>query len=218
LFSKVHSVQQAFAEGETLPAFDVQCPLLTLPLIFRNDLNNIPATVPYLKADRKKSGAWKQRLSGEPAGRRVGLVWAGSATHKRDRTRSLSPAIFAPLASVAGNVFFSLQKGEPAKQPFPSELQVRDFTQELNDFSDTAALVDNLDLVITVDTAVAHLAGAMGKPVWVLLAHASDWRWLRERTDSPWYPSMRLFRQTKPGEWGGSIEEVGGALRKFGGK
>jgi len=189
-----------------------------LPLIFRTDLSNIPASAPYLKAERKKSGAWKQRLSGEPAGRRVGLVWAGSATHKRDRTRSLSPDIFAPLAAVPGTIFFSLQKGEPAKQPFPSELHVRDFTQELNDFSDTAALVDNLDLVITVDTAVAHLAGAMGKPVWVLLAHASDWRWLRERSDSPWYPTMRLFRQSQPGQWDATIKQIVEALRKIEGK
>jgi tetratricopeptide (TPR) repeat protein len=214
LFGHPASVQAVVAEGEALPPFDVQCPLLSLPLAFRTDLNSIPAAVPYLKADRKLSAKWKSRLAAEPARRRIGLAWAGSSLHKKDWTRSLELSQLAPLAAAGDNVFISLQTGEAGKQDPPAEMTLRDFTADLSDFAETAALVDCLDLVITVDTAVAHLAGAMGKPVWVLVSHAADWRWLSGREDSPWYPTMRLFRQTSAGDWTDVIRRVADSLAK----
>jgi len=216
LLSRIPSVQTVVTEGEPLPPFDVQCPLLSLPLAFRTDLNSIPAPVRYLKPDRKQSAMWKKRLAAEKPGRRIGLAWAGSATHKKDRTRSVELSQLAPLAAIPGNTFFSLQTGEAGKQVPPAEMALHDFTAELNDFADTAALLDCLDLVITVDTAVAHLAGAMGKPVWVLVSYAPDWRWLLHREDSPWYPTMRLFRQTSIGDWANVIQRVADSLAEIG--
>ena len=216
LLSRIPSVEAVVTEGEPLPPFDVQCPLLSLPLAFRTDLNSIPASVPYLKPDRKQSAKWKSRLAAESPHRRIGLVWAGSSMHKKDRTRSVELSQLAPLAAIPGNSFFSLQMGEAAKQVPPVEMALQDFTAELNDFADTAALLDNLDLVVTVDTAVAHLAGAMGKPVWVLVSYAPDWRWLLQREDSPWYPTMRLFRQTSIGDWANVIRRVADSLAEAG--
>ncbi|MGD0140040.1 MAG: tetratricopeptide repeat-containing glycosyltransferase family protein [Tepidisphaeraceae bacterium] len=212
LLSRIPSVQTVVTEGEPLPPFDVQCPLLSLPLAFRTDLNSIPASVPYLKPDRKQSAMWKKRLAAKYPHRRIGLAWAGSAMHKKDRTRSLELSQLVPLAAIPGTSFFSLQTGEAGKQVPPAEMTLHDFTAELNDFADTAALLNNLDLVITVDTAVAHLAGAMGKPVWVLVSYAPDWRWLLHREDSPWYPTMRLFRQTSIGDWANVIQRVANSL------
>ncbi|MGD0389610.1 MAG: tetratricopeptide repeat protein [Tepidisphaeraceae bacterium] len=212
LLSRIPSVQAVITEGEPLPPFDVQCPLLSLPLAFRTNWSSIPASVPYLKPDRKQSAMWKKRLAAEYPHRRIGLAWAGSSAHKKDRTRSVELSQLAPLAAIPGNSFFSLQMGEAGKQVPPAEMTLHDFTAELNDFADTAALLDNLDLVITVDTAVAHLAGAMGKPVWVLVSYAPDWRWLLRREDSPWYPTMRLFRQTSIGDWANVIQRVANSL------
>jgi tetratricopeptide (TPR) repeat protein len=214
LFAELSSVETVFAEGEALPEFDVQCPLLSLPMIFRTDLNSIPAPARYLKPDRIQANAWRRRLAKEHTNHRIGLAWAGSAKHKRDRSRSIDPALFAPLAAAGDHTFFNLQLGEAGKQNTPPELKLVDYTSELNDFADTAAMMDAMDLVITVDTAVAHLAGAMGKRVWVLLAFAPDWRWLLDREDSPWYPTARLFRQTAMGDWEGVIRCVAEALGK----
>lgn len=212
LFAQIPSIQAIVAGDDPLPHFDLQCPLLTLPHIFRTDLNSIPGPAKYLKADRTQSAAWKRRVTEEKRRRRIGLAWAGSSAHKKDRNRSIDLAQFAPLAAITGSAFFNLQLGEPGKQTPPPGLQLIDHTAELVDFADTAALMDNLDLVITVDTAVAHLAGAMGKPVWVLLPFAPDWRWLLDREDSPWYPTMRLFRQPAIGDWKTVISRVAAAL------
>jgi tetratricopeptide (TPR) repeat protein len=212
LLSRIPSVQTVVTDGEPLPPFDVQCPLLSLPLAFGTDLNSIPASVPYLKPDRKQSAIWKKRLAAEKPHRRIGLAWAGSAMHKKDRTRSVELSQLAPLAAIPGTSFFSLQTGEAGKQAPPADMTLHDFTAELSDFADTAALLSCLDLVITVDTAVAHLAGAMGKPVWVLVSYAPDWRWLVHREDSPWYPTLRLFRQTSIGDWANVIQRVADSL------
>ena len=166
--------------------------------------------------------AWQRRLTALP-GRRVGLVWAGSSLGNapeiltRNRRRSITLARLAPLAAVPGVSFVSLQKGEPATQTGspPSAMQVHDFTDELSDFADTAALVAALDLVISVDTAVAHLAGALGKPVWILNRYDSCWRWLLDRADTPWYPTARLFRQPAPGDWESMIAQAASALRDW---
>jgi Flp pilus assembly protein TadD len=197
-------------KDQTLPAFDVHCPLLSLPHLFATDLASIPGNVPYLHADVAEAGVWRERLAACVPSLKVGLVWAGSPTHRNDRNRSMKLASLTTLARVPGVRFVSLQKGEAAaeaKSP-PEGMELLDPTDELNDFADTAALIAALDLVIAVDTSVVHLAGAMGKPVWVLLPFAPDWRWLLDRNDSPWYPTMRLFRQQRAGEWDPVVAEV----------
>ncbi len=201
-------------KGQPLPAFDVQCPLLSLPLAFGTTLENIPRQVPFINAGALMTEKWRKRLATDSKLLKVGLVWAGNKMHKNDRNRSMALSALAPLARLQGVSFYSLQKGgqaDQAKNP-PNGLQLTDWTEELNDFSDTAALIANLDLVISVDTAVAHLAGAMGKPVWVLLPFAPDWRWMLEREDSPWYPTMRLFRQPTIGDWDNVMRQVVDAL------
>jgi hypothetical protein len=151
------------------------------------------------------------------ASRKVGLAWAGNPLHFRDRLRSISPGEISPLAAVSGVHFFRLQKGQgrSARTEILSNTFI-DWTDELSDFADTAALIANLDLVIAADTSIAHLAGAMGKPVWVLLPYVPDWRWMLNRSDSPWYPTMRLFRQPTPGDWRTPVRQAAEALRQQG--
>lgn len=183
-----------FCGGLPLPAFARHCPLSRLPLIFGTDTASIPGTMPYLAADPALSAAWRDRVAGLP-GLRAGLVWAGNAAYPADKDRSVGIDRLAPLR-VPGVSFVSLQKG--AAIGFPG---IHDWTDQLGDLADTAALIAVLDLVVTVDTAVAHLAGALGKPVWLLNRAATDWRWFLGRDDSPWYPSLRQFRQPAPGDW-----------------
>jgi Flp pilus assembly protein TadD len=210
---------EVIARGEPPPPFDLHLPLLSLPGVFATALETIPAKIPYLAADPDAAGRWRERLSGLP-GRRVGLVWAGEARTgfpelaAVDARRSVALAALAPLAEVADIGFVSLQKGPAAAQAAapPPGMRLADHTEELEDFADTAALVDALDLVISVDTSVAHLAGAMGKPVWLLNRHDTCWRWLLGRDDSPWYPSLRLFRQPAPGDWASVMRAARDAL------
>jgi ADP-heptose:LPS heptosyltransferase len=176
-------------------------------------LETIPADVPYLRHDPKLAEAWQQRVAVAGDRLKIGVVWAGNPAHKNDRHRSLAPALLAPLAQVPGVWLCNLQMGSKEGQAVNAEahaakLGMTDWTAELLDFADTAALVANLDLIITVDTSIAHLAGAMGKPVWLLLPLNCDWRWLTVRQDTPWYPTMRLFRQQKFGDWPGVIQSV----------
>jgi tetratricopeptide (TPR) repeat protein len=192
--------------GQPLPPFDVHCSLLSLPFAMGTTRDNIPAHVPYLKPGEELSAKWRQRV-GERTGRpRVGLVWAGRPEHPNDARRSVRFEMLTPLLAVEGVEFVSLQKGLAIKQT--GAWRTIDFTSELEDFSDTAALIESLDLVITVDTAVAHLAGAMRKAVWLLLPFMPDWRWMLDREDSPWYPTMRLFRQRDRGDWSVPIERM----------
>jgi tetratricopeptide (TPR) repeat protein len=202
------------AEGARLPPFDVQCPLMSLPWVLGTTLTTIPAAMPYLSAERDAAERWKSRLAGAP-GLKVGLAWAGNPAHKNDRNRSLTLDRIAALLDVPGISWFSLQVGARANDlaTLPPG-QVTDLSPELTDFSETAAAVANLDLVITVDTAPAHLAGALGKPVWILLPFSPDWRWLAGRADSPWYPTARLFRQNAPGDWDGAIAALRSTLRE----
>jgi tetratricopeptide (TPR) repeat protein len=192
--------------GTALPRFDWHAPLLSLPRAFGTRLETIPAIVPYLAAEPGDVGRWRTRLAGD--GRKVGLVWAGSPGHINDSNRSLDPARLAPLLAVPGVRFYSLQLGRSGRLPSG----VADLAPELHDFADTAAALDALDLLITVDTSAAHLAGALGRPVWTLLPFAPDWRWLERRDDAPWYPTMRLFRQSARGDWQGVIARVADAL------
>jgi ADP-heptose:LPS heptosyltransferase len=147
----------------------------------------------------------------------VGLVWAGGKLHTKDACRSCGLQALLPILQVSGVRFYGLQKGQPAQEvkTIPEEMSVINYGGQLNDFADTAALLANLDLVISVDTAVAHLAGAMAKPVWVLLPYPADWRWLLEREDSPWYPTMRLFRQHEAHDWKSVIMRVAQALKEL---
>jgi tetratricopeptide (TPR) repeat protein len=195
---------QVVARGEALPDFDLHCPMLSLPLAFATTLASIPAAVPYLHAEPAK--AW---AGAHAEGPRVGLAWAGSATLLADRRRSLDPAVLAPLLAVPAVRFCSLQLDGP-KLVHP---RLADPMATVRDFADTAALVAGLDLVISADTAVAHLAAAMGKPVWLLCRADACWRWLAGRRDSPWYPTLTLYRQATHGDWRAVIAEVAAALR-----
>lgn len=207
------------AEGQELPHFDLHCPFMSLPLAFGTRLDTIPADVPYLAARKDQVEAWRRRLA-QLRGLRIGLVWAGAprqaqpASNATDRRRSIALARYARLAAIPGLSFVSLQKGDAAAQTLapPAGLQIHDWTDGLDDFSDTAALIAALDLVISVDTAVVHLAGALGKPVWMLNRFDTCWRWLLGRNDSPWYPTLRQFRQPAPGDWDLVLEAVARAL------
>lgn len=200
------------APDETPPHFDAYCPLPSLPGIFRTTLDTIPSQVPYLHAEPALKEKWHDRLAAEiPLGaRRVGLAWAGNPLHLNDRNRSVPPAALSILARVPGVQFVNVQKSPNPRHPVPAPpgLPLLDLTHQIADFADTAALLANLDLLVTADTAVAHLAGAMNVPVWLLLPFAPDWRWLLARDRSPWYPSMRLFRQPSPGDWRAPIRRI----------
>ena len=187
-------------------SYDIWIPLLSLPQHFATTLDNIPATVPYLYPDLFKVEQWHQRFAQNHF--KIGIVWAGNPNHQDDRNRSCSLTYFAKLTKLPHVTLFSLQTGAAANQPVPQEMNLVSLTPFLKDFSDTAAIIANLDLIITVDTAVAHLAGAIGQPVWVLLHFNSDWRWLVEREDTPCYPTMRLFRQLTPGDWNSVFSQV----------
>lgn len=188
--------------------WDVYVPLLSLPKIFETKLETIPAKVPYIYADSGKAAYWQDRLTGDEL--KVGIVWAGRPLHTNDRNRSCKLKQFLPLSKIPGIELIGLQKGEAAAQTqnMSAEIVLTNYGEKFEDFTDTAGLIENLDLVISVDTAVAHLAGAMGKPVWVLLPFVPDWRWMMNREDSPWYPSMRLFRQKAHGDWAPVFQQV----------
>jgi len=202
------------AAGERLPEFHWQCSLMSLPLAFGTTVATIPGTIPYLTAPmtaRRRAAEFPW-----PQGRlRVGLAWAGSQTHRKDRYRSIHPTLLSPLLGREDTAFYSLQVGPRAEELAALGFQVTNLAPWIEDMADTAALIVQLDLVIAVDTAVAHLAGALGKPVWVLLPSAPDWRWLLDREDSPWYPGMRLFRQRQLGEWEPVVDRIGEALKRF---
>jgi tetratricopeptide (TPR) repeat protein len=200
--------RQLVAKGEPLPPFDLHCPLLSLPLAFGTSLATIPATLPYLAADPERLQHWQARL-GPAQMRRIGLVWAGNAGHGNDRRRSMPLAAAAPLFGRGAEVI-SLQHQLPERDraSLAALPGLRLLGQECRDFADTAALLSLLDVVVTVDTAVAHLAGALGRPVCILLAQPSDWRWMLRRDDSPWYPTARLFRQERRGDWAGVMARL----------
>ena len=202
----VVGASQVIAAGEPLPEFDCHCPLLSLPRVFKTNLTTIPAVVPYLKAPAEASAAWAERIAAA-SGLRVGVVWAGTTVG------ALDLRLLQPLWEVPGINWFSLQVGDPSRDiSLLDAVAITDLSPWLTDFAETAAAVSHLDLVISVDTSVAHLAGALGRPVWLLLPNAPDWRWLIEREDSPWYPTARLFRQKKTGDWSHVAREVAAAL------
>ena len=212
LFQTVKGVAGVVSESEALPPHDFHCPMMSLAAAFGTSLETIPATVPYLTADAARVSAWRQRLW--PATRpRIGLVWAGRQYHPVNYNRDTRLECVRPLLDVDAE-WISLQKEIPAadRNLLEATPQLRRYGEQLRDFSDTAALVGNLDLVISVDTAVVHLAGAMAKPVWLLNRFSGCWRWLHARSDSPWYPTARIFRQQTPAQWGAVVDEMRLAL------
>jgi tetratricopeptide (TPR) repeat protein len=217
LLQSIEGVKQLIVQGEPLPDFDLQCPLLNLPLAFHTTLDNIPSKVPYISVNSILIENWKDKIKQDNSKLKVGLVWQGNPKHKNDRNRSIPFAKFLPFAEFPDVTFYSLQKGkgsEQAKNP-PLGMKFVDLTEEMHAFSDTAAFIENLDVTISVDTSVVHLAGALGKPIWTLLPFAPDWRWMLNREDSPWYPTMRLFRQPSPGDWDSVVKKVAGELQKL---
>ncbi len=215
LLARADGARQVISEGETPPEFRWHCPLLSLPFAFGTDLDSLPAEIPYVDADPALVEAWRRRLRGDSF--RIGLAWAGNPSYPHELWRSIPLQQLALLTSVEGTTFYSLQLGPPARQVLQlgPGVPIVDLQNEQKDFADTAAIVASLDLVISIDTAIAHLAGAMGKPVWILLNNSPDWRWMLERVDSPWYPTARLFRQSTFGNWQEVVARVDRELRQL---
>jgi len=214
LLSGLTGVSHCIAKGETLPDFDFHCPLTSLPLAFDTTLDTIPSAAPYLSVGAHAVD-WRARFDSKKRPR-IGLVWSGNPDHVNDHNRSMPLKTLLPLLDVEAQ-FVSLQKNDrPRDEAILRERSdVLHLGPELQSFSDTAALIEQLDLVISVDTSVAHLAGALGRPVWILLPYVPDWRWLLNRDDSPWYPTARLFRQSQTCEWDSVVDEARLALTKF---
>jgi hypothetical protein len=202
--------------GATPPDFDLECPLLSLPAVFRTTVETAPWPGAYLSANPEQVAEKRDqfphlRLHDSPsAQRRVGLAWAGNPRYKADRLRSVKLATLLPLLRVPGITWVALQKGPAAEEllALPGDVDLLDGSSRDRDLAETAALIATLDLVVTTDTCIAHLAGAMAKPVWILLPHLSDWRWMQQTQATPWYPTARLFRQSIPGDWAGLVERV----------
>jgi tetratricopeptide (TPR) repeat protein len=214
LLENLDGISQLVAKGEPIPPFDVHCPIMSLPLAFKTTLQTIPAKVPYLTVSENVIKKWRAKLTGSDI--KVGIAWAGNPNHVQDLDRSIPLKNLLPILGVRGTRYFSLQKdfrhGE--KQILDINSQIVRLDPEINDFQDTAAIMMSLDLVISCDTSIVHLAGALGKPAWVLLPFNPDWRWLLDRSDSPWYPTAQLFRQTSRGEWSTVIDDVCVELEK----
>ncbi|MDR3750632.1 MAG: tetratricopeptide repeat protein [Terracidiphilus sp.] len=219
LLGSLPAVRAGLAETALLtgkaPDFDLECPLMSLPAVFGTTVETVPWPGAYLGADPQL--VRERRMLFTSDGPRVGLAWAGNSRYKADRLRSMKLETLLPLLRTPGFSWISLQKGEAAEQlqGLPDDVFVWDGSSQERDLAETAALVATLDLVVTTDTCIAHLAGAMGKPVWILLPHLGDWRWMQERETTPWYPTARLLRQKTPGDWAGVVERAIGELGEF---
>ncbi len=213
VLASVPGVAVAVAAGEPLPPCDLRCPMLSLPLAFGTTLDTVPAEVPYLAAPAERLAPWRARFAGDGK-RRIGLVWAGNPKHKNDRNRSIAPERLAPLFAVPGVQWIALQPDPSPRDRawLAGRAEIQNVGEAVADFGDTAAVMAALDLVLSVDTAAVHLAGALARPIWIMLPFAPDWRWLMGRSDSPWYPTARLFRQPGPGDWDAVVAEVAAAL------
>ncbi|HKX11443.1 MAG TPA: tetratricopeptide repeat protein [Stellaceae bacterium] len=194
------------------PRFDLWCPMMSLPRVFGTTLETVPSAVPYLTVDPATAERWRARLAGS-AGLKIGLVWSGAAGYGHNSRRAIAAERLAPLLQLKGVSWFSLQVGERAADLARLPAGVVDLSPELSNFSETAGALEALDLVITTDTAVPHLAGALARPAWVMLAFVPDWRWMLDRDGSPWYPTLRLFRQGARGAWDDVVRRVGVELR-----
>ncbi len=214
LMASIEAVDVLIAQGEKIPAFDYHCMLMSLPFAFNSNLHNIPAPTSYLTASRDKIADWADKLREFPAPR-IGISWSGNPDHKNDHNRSI------PLQWLADRLlpeftYISLQKElrESDSARLESDSKILSFSDQLEDFSDVGGLIANLDMVISVDTSIAHLAGALGKPVCILLPYAPDWRWMQSGDSSPWYPTARLFRQSALSDWASAIEQLNQYLMK----
>ncbi len=211
LFAAMEGVDAVIETGQQPPSFDLHAPLLDLPWLLGTRLETIPAGAPYIGPAPELVNKWRSRLAARD-GLRIGLVWGGNPEHKNDKYRSMDPALLEPLLQISGVTLFSLQVGRDGEAADTFGDRVIDLMPEAAPFDETAAVMMNLDIVISIDSSSAHLAGALGRPVWTLLSYVPDWRWMLDRDDSPWYPSMRLFRQETVGDWGGVVERVCRAL------
>ena len=216
LLQDATGVSQVVTTDEPLPPFDVRAPLLSLPRLFGASLASIPADVPYLKTDPGRVAGWQGKLA-SVHGHKVAFSWRGSPSNVHDQRRSLPAELLSGLAGLPHIHFFLVERREVGEAPpaFPPGLDVTDLDTELGDFAESAAAIECMDLTISVDTALAHLAGALGQPVWLLLPSVPDWRWLLDRSDSPWYPTARLFRQPEPGAWRAVLRQVRAALNRL---
>jgi tetratricopeptide (TPR) repeat protein len=216
LLSRLEGVASCHARGEKLPAFDVHCPLGSLPLAFKTEPGNVPAQIPYLRADESRLAKWRPRIEALP-GKRIALAWAGNADHANDRNRSIDLSLLEPLLALEGVSFLSMQRElrEKDAEILARYANVTQLGSELADMDDTAAVSALADLTISVDTSVVHLAGSMGRPVWVMLPFAPDWRWTLNDERTPWYPQARLFRQSALADWQSTITMVRAELARF---
>ena len=216
LLRDIPGVTQFCHRWTDVPGHAAHCRLSSLPYLFHTMPDTIPAPIPYIKAEQARIAAWRERLAMQlPAGlRRIGLAWTGRPTHPNDKRRSIPLSHLLPLTNLGPAAFVSLQKPMPARdvEHISKFGHMTDLSDQLTDFGETAAVIENLDLIITVDTSMGHLAGALGKPVWIMIPKAADWRWMLDRADTPWYPSARLFRQDKPGAWDPVLESLRAAL------
>jgi Flp pilus assembly protein TadD len=214
LIEKVEGVAQVVPQGGPLPPFDAHIPLIAFPALYSPTLDDLAWPGPYIQADPRRVARWAARVAAvQPRARKVGLVWSGDTTNSYNRDRALTLQQLAPLAMARDVTFFSLQVGGPGTGPVPEGMHFVDLTGDLRDFSDTAALLTQLDLVVSVDTGVCHLAAAIGRPTWVLLAFSPPWRHHVDRTDNPWYPGvMRLLRQQAQGDWSAPVQAMADAL------
>jgi FKBP-type peptidyl-prolyl cis-trans isomerase 2 len=218
LLQSLSGIHEMFDFGSPLPQADFYCHLLSLPRIFHTTLENIPSSVPYILPSDSQMKTWGERLTRNKGGLKVGIAWGGHPELLRPHdNRSCTLQELSPFMECEGVIFFALQKEVASYEgtEISEGLKMIDYTEEVNDFADAAGLLHNLDLVISIDTDIAHLAGALGKPVWTLLPFIPDWRWMLDRDDSPWYPTMRLFRQPFPGDWKSVILKVKSELEKF---
>jgi hypothetical protein len=215
LLKNIEGITQIIAWGDTLPKFDFQCPLLSLPLAFKTELNTIPPASKNITRDSEKISKWQTRL-GEKTKLRVGLIWSGSTSHTNDHNRSLTLAqLISHLPSQHQYICLQKELRDIDKVALEKNPHIQFYGDALEDFTDTAALCDLMDVIISVDTSVAHLAGTMGKSTWVLLPYSPDWRWLLDRDDSPWYPSVKLYIQEKIGNWNGVLDRLKVELKKI---
>jgi hypothetical protein len=224
LAQSLKGVDKVITLGERIPEEVTHiAPLMSLPRILGTTVETIPGECPYLTADSYRAGIWRERLKQLPQGLRVGVCWSGQHRSNQpiaaaiDVRRSTTLASFAPLAQIPQVMWVSLQKGaeEAQVRKPPSGMTIGDWTCDFDDFFDTAAMISCLDLVITVDTSIVHLAGALGVPTWLLNRYDGCWRWMGKRTDSPWYPSLRIFHQPKDNDWDSVMKEAAVALREF---
>lgn len=211
LVEQIDGIAEYYYPGDLFKPYDYQCALMSLPKAFHTTPETIPATVPYLKVPKEAQEA-ADALEWPEKGLRVGLVWAGNPNHTNDANRSIPLKALAPLWQVEGVHFYSLQMGAGTAQLAEAAGPLIDLTPGIEDFADTAARLMKLDLLIAVDTSVVHMAGALGRPIWMMIPYVPDWRWFLDRSDSPWYPSMRLFRQTEIGDWASVVEPIRAAL------